>query len=40
MFYTKPFPTEAEIKNAVQGYNGSDKPRQFFNLKGYFLDPR
>jgi len=39
MFYTKPFPTEAEIKNAVQGYNGSDKPRQFFNLKGYFLGP-
>lgn len=39
MFHTKPFLTEIEIKEVVQGYNGSGKPQQFFNLKGYYLGP-
>lgn len=39
MFNTKPFLTEAEIKNAFQGYNGSGKPQQFFNLQGFYLGP-
>jgi len=39
MFHTKPFLTEAEIKKAVQGYNGNGKPQQFFNLKGFYLGP-
>lgn len=39
MYDTKPFLTEAEIKNAVQGHNGSGKTQEFFNLKGFYLGP-
>jgi CubicO group peptidase (beta-lactamase class C family) len=39
MFHTKSFLTEAEIKESVQGYNGSGKPQQFFNLKGFYFGP-
>jgi CubicO group peptidase (beta-lactamase class C family) len=39
MYYTKPFLTEAEIKNVVQGHNGEGKPQEFFNLRGFYLGP-
>jgi CubicO group peptidase (beta-lactamase class C family) len=39
MYYTKPFLSIQEIKNAVQGYDNNSKAQQFLNLKGFYLGP-
>jgi CubicO group peptidase (beta-lactamase class C family) len=39
MYDTKPFLTDTEIKNVVQGYNGNGKPQAYLNLKGYYFGP-
>lgn len=39
MYNTKPFLTNTEITNAVQGFNNSRKPQQFLNLRGFYFGP-
>ena len=39
MYYTKPFLSTQEIKNAVQGYDNNSKAQQFLNLKGFYFGP-
>ena len=39
MYNTKPFLTDTEINNAVQGFNNNGKPLPFTNLRGLYLGP-